>query len=174
MGNCIPDQGQPWQNQPVLRLARASVQAKVKRPRVRVDSPALQRHQPPCRGTIRSRKLAKKSIKQVGLHSDKPANTETPPFFSEMVTLFRRAETDLKKSSVTIAEINPCVPEFSMASESSNIPVQELRFEDLSPLDQQFSGFRPLMLTPLPIELGVQEDEVALFNAGHMATTAGF
>jgi hypothetical protein len=174
MGNRLPDQDQPRQNQPLLRPARAPLQTQVKRPRVRPHPPALQRPQPACRGNRPSHQLAKKTIKQVALGSDKPANTDIPPFYSEMLTLFKRTEADLKKSSVTIAEIHPCVPEFSMASESSTIPVEELRFEDLSPLDQQYSGFRPLMLTPLPIELGVQEDEVPLFNQGHLAATAGF
>jgi hypothetical protein len=68
----------------------------------------------------------------------------------------------------------PASQSFRWLQNQALFPVEELRFEDLSPLDQQYSGFRPLMLTPLPIELGVQEDEVPLFNQGHLAATAGF
>jgi hypothetical protein len=97
------------------------------------------------------------------MFSDPPSN------YVDMREAYLKACEDIKKNSAFSGDISNVLQDSLSASMKTHSPTDSLRFEDLMEQDLQGVSFRPKLLTILPNEIPVADDEVRFANQGLLA-----
>jgi hypothetical protein len=90
------------------------------------------------------------------MFSDPPSN------YIEMKEAYTKASEEIKKNSAFSGDISNVLQDFVSPHTKTHSPTDSLRFEDLLEQDLQGVSFRPKLLTILPQEIPVADDEVGL------------
>lgn len=90
------------------------------------------------------------------MFSDPPSN------YVEMRDAYIKASEEIRKNSAFSGDTSNVLQDILSITTTTHSPTDSLRFEDLLEQDLQGVSFRPKLLTILPQEIPVADDEVAV------------
>lgn len=107
----------------------------------------------------------KRTVKElVEWYNRPPMFSDPPSNYVEMRDAYIKACEEIKKNSAFSGDISNVLQDFLTTSTKNQSPTDSLRYEDLLEQDLQGVAFRPKLLTILPQEIPVHDDEVSLFD----------
>lgn len=85
---------------------------------------------------------------------------DPPSTYTEMKEAYIKACEEIKKNSTFDGDISNVLQDNISGYIKNHSPTDSLRFEDLLEQDLQGASFKPKLLTILPLEIPMSEDEV--------------